>query len=557
VSLPPPPPSRRLLVLPALALSLVLALALWRARPPGPLPASAPPESFAAARAFVHVEATCRRPHPAGSAENARVRTYLGGALSELGLVPEIHVGMPYPVRVFNVVARLPGRDSTGTVLLVAHYDTHPRAPGAGDDGLAVAAILETLRALSAGPPLRNDLLVLLTDGEEKGLLGAAAFVRDHPALGDVRVVLNFEGRGNAGACLMFETSPRPARLIEVYAGAAPRPAANSLMAEVYRRMPNDTDFTVFLRAGKPGLNFAHVEGYTAYHMPSDRPEGASLATLQDHGETMLALVRAFGARDLGDLAGEDLVWFDLLGLVLVRYPAAWIWPTTASALLLFAALFLRGRRRGRVSLGGLALGLGALFLAILVASALGWAVGHAVLRLFPQAVSTPARGTAGDLAFHAATVLFASSALAWTVCAAARRVGFPSATAGPLLLSALLLLGASVAVPGGSFYLLFPFVAATLAWALRLRATSPTAPAVLAATVAGAVAILVAAPMVQRLYAAMALERAYVSTAVATFSATAIVPALEPLLLAAPWATYRATAFLGALLLSAGLFAL
>jgi acetylornithine deacetylase/succinyl-diaminopimelate desuccinylase-like protein len=51
----------------------------------------------------------------------------------------------------------------------------------AGDDSAGIAAILETVRALRAGGPLAHDVIVFFTDGEEPGMLGAAAFVREHP----------------------------------------------------------------------------------------------------------------------------------------------------------------------------------------------------------------------------------------------------------------------------------------------------------------------------------------------------------------------------------------
>ena len=48
-------------------------------------------------------------------------------------------------------------------------------------------------------PPLRNDLIVLFTDGEELGLLGAKGFVETYPALRDIKVTLNFDMRGDYG----------------------------------------------------------------------------------------------------------------------------------------------------------------------------------------------------------------------------------------------------------------------------------------------------------------------------------------------------------------------
>ena len=52
-------------------------------------------------------------------------------------------------------------------VALVAHFDSDPTTPGANDDAAGVAAILETARVLLSGPPLRNDVILLFTDGEE------------------------------------------------------------------------------------------------------------------------------------------------------------------------------------------------------------------------------------------------------------------------------------------------------------------------------------------------------------------------------------------------------
>jgi Zn-dependent M28 family amino/carboxypeptidase len=120
-------------------------------------------------------------PHPVGSAANAGVRDYLLAELRDLGLQPNVLAATAVRgnelARVENIHARIPGRASTGHVVLAAHYDSVAQAPGAADDAAGVAAILETARALRATSPLRNDIDVVITDGEEPGLLGAQAFV--------------------------------------------------------------------------------------------------------------------------------------------------------------------------------------------------------------------------------------------------------------------------------------------------------------------------------------------------------------------------------------------
>ncbi len=82
---------------------------------------------------------------------------------------------------------------------MMAHYDSVGAGPGAGDDGSGTAALLEVARALAREPDARHGLAWLFTDGEEVGLLGAQAFVEQHPLFPRVGVVVNVEARGSGG----------------------------------------------------------------------------------------------------------------------------------------------------------------------------------------------------------------------------------------------------------------------------------------------------------------------------------------------------------------------
>ena len=168
-------------------LTLLIAWAKAAERPPSPAPASAPKTQFSATRAWGHLERIAsEEPTPIGSAGGDEVRDYLVDELSALGLDVEVQEGVGVRAfdadtvagRVENVVATIPGEDPTGRVFLAAHYDTTFGAPGAADDKASVAAILETARALRSSEELRNDVVLLLTDGEEPGLLGAESFVK-------------------------------------------------------------------------------------------------------------------------------------------------------------------------------------------------------------------------------------------------------------------------------------------------------------------------------------------------------------------------------------------
>ena len=327
---------------------LVAAACAVHAGTPAPLPASSSADLFSADRALVYLNAFSTAPHPLGSTEHDRVRDYLVAQLTNLGVAPEIQkttgVTARYQIAgtVENIIARLKGTSgSPDAAALVAHYDSVPAGPGAADDGAGVAALLETLRALRAGPPLRNDIIFLFTDGEEDGLLGASAFVAENPAAKDVRVVVNFEARGNAGESQMFETSANNGRLLRIFARSAPHPDGSSLTYEIYKHMPNDTDMTVFKKAGAAGLNFAFIGHWEAYHTPLDNTQSLDRDSLQQHGENALSLARAFGNGYLGNLPDRDAVYFSLPGNFFPHYSSRFLWPLALiSGVLLFGVIF-------------------------------------------------------------------------------------------------------------------------------------------------------------------------------------------------------------------------
>src|SRR5262249_21979909 len=152
----------------------------------------------------------------------------------------------------------------------------------------------------------------------------------------EIGLVLNFEARGVSGPVFMFETSAGNGALIREVAKAVPRPAANSLMYEVYRKMPNDTDLTIFKQARVPGLNFAFIGEPRHYHAPTDDPAHLNRSTLQHEGSYALSLARQFGNLDLAELKGGDAIYFDLLERALVWYPGAWAIPLAVLATILF-----------------------------------------------------------------------------------------------------------------------------------------------------------------------------------------------------------------------------
>src|SRR5437764_5917540 len=255
-------------------LVLVAFLSVWLQNPPAPVPATAAATEFSAERALQHVEAIARAPRPIGSATHAAARDYIFQQLRAFGLEAEIQKTTainPNPTPLFlsgtveNVLARKRGGGDGHAVLLVAHYDSVPTGPGANDDGVGVATLLETARALTASARLQNDIVFLFTDAEETGLLGARAFMAEHRWAKKVEVALNFEGRGNGGPVIMFETSPQNGGLVGALAKASGYPLANSLSDEIYKRLPNTTALTV-LKTAVTGLIFAYIHRLTHNH---------------------------------------------------------------------------------------------------------------------------------------------------------------------------------------------------------------------------------------------------------------------------------------------------
>lgn len=345
--------------------------------------AGAPQTAFSAGRAMADIAAMAAVPHPIGSPANQRVRDYLFQRMTALGLAPaiqqdvsqvsEIYAGSPYITAgvVQNVIGILPGRDhALPAVALMAHYDSVPGSSGAADDITSVAAALEMIRAIKAeGTPAR-DVMLVITDGEEPGLLGARAFFHDNPLAAHVGVVLNMDTRGGGGRAAMFETSEGDGAAIDLYRRTATEPNSNSLTVFVYRMMANDTDFTIAKAAGKRGFNYAFIGRQFDYHSPSSSVATLDQGSVQHMGDQVLATAQALAFSPTLPAASPDVAYGDVFGLFVVAYPpdVGWIVLGGTAALMLIAAI-LAGRAKA-LSFSGVAMGLVA-GLAVLVGAAL------------------------------------------------------------------------------------------------------------------------------------------------------------------------------------------
>ena len=276
------------------------------------------------ARAHVNMLAETIGSRPAGSDANRRAREYLIDQLQIAGMEVRVQdtdarradVGLSG--RVSNIVAIRQG-STNDAIALVAHYDSVPDGPGAGDDAFGAAIVVEAARVLAAAP-MQHSLMVLLTDAEENGLLGAEAAMGDATIRDRIATYLNVEASGTSGPALLFENGPGNRWLTSAWARLAPFPRGGSFAIEIYKRTPNDTDFTMLKRSEAPGLNFAIVGDSTAYHTNRDTAARLDDDSLTTAGENVIAIAAGLDGVDLRRRTLEEPTYFDVAGKWALSY---------------------------------------------------------------------------------------------------------------------------------------------------------------------------------------------------------------------------------------------
>ena len=463
---------RRAIVV-AFPLTVVLALALWRSR--GPEPRGPEGSAFSSERAMTSLRQVLVEgaPHPVGSAANERVRSRIVTQFHALGYTTRVQSRFACNAyatcgQVENIYAfRHTGPD---TVLATAHYDSVGAGMGASDDGMGVATLLEAARVVR-DERTRNPIAFLITDGEEAGLLGAEAFVADQALSRDVGVVVNVEMRGTRGLSRMFETSTGNRWLIRHLAGALQFPQATSFSYAIYNLLPNDTDVTIFKRAGKAALNFAAVQGVNSYHTPLDDLAHVSESTLQHHGDNLVSSMRALANADLGARSRTDATYFDILGWHLVWWPQEWtLWMAIISLVLLMVAA---RKQPPREMTFGVVTAFAAIVLAVLLGIGVAW-----IARLKSAGISFVAQPLTSI-----AAMWLAGLAAAFFAAALFRRY----AKAEPMLYGVAIVwhvigIALAITLPGTAFLFIVPAMFVTL---LAFTGVGETGVSAVASTVA------------------------------------------------------------------------
>jgi Peptidase family M28 len=479
------------LVLALAGIALLLVSTLLAYRPPAPRGPQAPPQVFSAYRAKVILRDLMGAgvPHPIGSPADAQLRQAIVDRLSALGYSVELQSGLACNDgacgRPVNIIAKLGGRPRViggsgehGVVLLAAHYDSVPAGPGASDDGAGVAAVLEIARILAGRPPAAHPIVLLITDGEEAGLLGAMLFVHEHPLAKQVAAAVNVEARGTSGPSMMFETGSANTWLMRLYAAAVARPITNSLYYVVYKQLANDTDFTAFKQAGYQGFNFAIIGNVGRYHTPLDNVVNADDGSIQHQGDSALAVLSALASSPEATAPPGESVFFDGFARMLIAWPARFTLPAALALLaLLLAETEVLLRRRAvawREILWAEAGLLGMLAAGVLLCAAL--------LSLLIAAGRVPpihaASWVSEPLPMHAAAAAIALMAAGGAGAWLGQRAGFWGFWAAAALNAALASVICALVAPGASFVVLLTALAAAVGVlpALLRRVSSPLA---------------------------------------------------------------------------------
>jgi hypothetical protein len=366
----------------ALALALLAAMALKGVLLvlPSP-PATESATGFDANRAVARLQRILgdQRPHPVDSDSGDAVRERLIAELRGVGLNPRVtddfvcngrRGAAVACARVRNLVATI-GPAEGRHLLLVSHYDSTPAGPGASDDGIGVASMLEVAHLLR-GQRLTRPVTFLFDEGEEAGLLGARAFLEHDPLAARVDIAVNLESRGVTGPAIMFETSRPNGAAIALYRAAVARPLANSLSTDLYGLIPNSTDVAVFDEKPWTILNFAVIGNETRYHSAGDDLAALDRRSVQHMGEQLEQVTRAV-AQGEAPVAEGTRLYADIAGQVLIVLPLLFGLVLLGLLFLFFAAESWRRRAFARPLL--------AMLVALLGSGALAFA-GHFILGL-------------------------------------------------------------------------------------------------------------------------------------------------------------------------------
>ena len=267
-----------------------------------------------AARRWIHAQLSSYSKDCGGC---LRVEYDTGSAV--VGRSPERPV-----VRMVNVVAWLPGRDTNRVVVIGGHYDScicstnsmdfTADAPGADDDGSGTVAVMELARVMGKHFPRGFDATValILYTGEEQGLLGSTQFAERLKREGKtvtaaftddiIGNTIADDGRVDSVSVRVFAVDSLAvgggelARYVWA-TGALYQPQFEVIPVLRLDRLGRGGDHRPFVERGIPGLRFSErLENYKRQHLPTDTLNAVNFNYIAKVARLNLATVASLAA---------------------------------------------------------------------------------------------------------------------------------------------------------------------------------------------------------------------------------------------------------------------
>ncbi|MDA0666823.1 MAG: M28 family peptidase [Planctomycetota bacterium] len=216
----------------------------------------------------------------------------------------------------FNVVGMLQGSDAdlrSETLVLGAHYDHLGQNAqgeiwnGADDNASGVAVLLGLAKYFQeeSHRPKRS-LIFVAFSGEEKGLLGAHAFLNQRTVvIEDIALMMNFEMVGRLNQASFGLIGSRSGSGLEALLTDLGTPEGWDI-AQNHEVFFDRSDQAPFQKIGVPTLHFTGAE-HADYHRPSDSKEKVNYA-----GMEVVARFAALAIRHLGQQTTKPVFVDDL-----------------------------------------------------------------------------------------------------------------------------------------------------------------------------------------------------------------------------------------------------
>jgi hypothetical protein len=378
-------------------------------------------------------------------------------------------------------------------------------------------------------------VILLFSDGEEAGLTGAAAFVREHPWARDVAAVLNLDSGGTRGQSIAYQIATANTDLVTPLRQTGV--IGNSIVSSLFAILPYDTDVSELARLGQPAVSVGLVDGSQVYHTSVDDVSHLDAGSLQHHGAQVLALTRSLANGPLPRPRMDDAVFFTMPVLGMVAYPAKWAPLLAILAGVIVAIGVVRFARRTPGWFRDVALGFAGVIGTTVLGTSIAGGVGAVMERMLVPAPVMGWSDARGLSASGIALLVIALASVGWAVVRrwASRR----GAHLGALAFVAVLALLVSWKLTGASFLFTVPTLAAGAAALVAERENGP------APTIARWIAVLVALFVIVPIAYSMAVVETGVGVAGAavlgllgSLTAWLLAPQLEALRTRHTWAT-------------------